>query len=600
MRLINKRSGISKYKKIIYLLGFSILLSVNTVSAAVYYVSPDGENTNPGTSDLPFKSIQKAVDMSSPGCVIIIKQGIYKEHININRSGSANHPVIIEGERGENGEWLTIIDPGVPVQGWVPAQEIGEGVYKTDSIDFDPREMNVDSKRIGRINDNYMENGKGFSYLAKPENALHTIEGTDMSVFYWDGIEVLYGCLDSKVYIRFRDKSDPNSKNITASPVNPAIHIDSSSFIIIRNMAVRGARRAISITGSGSHHNVIENNRLTNGTSRVYIYDGPWKNIISTNEMTMNYYGYDSFGAGMGGSEAGDYIKVHLYKEFKYTIGTGTSDDCGIKLINAGDENEICSNHIFSGLLGVSAYSRDTSEPSGNLKVYNNSIHNMSSVGITSSEGNLGEEIYNNLIYDCNINIRLHVLNKKTDLGRKVYIYNNRLWNPDNAGYHFYVHSAETSKPEKFPEYFIYHNSFSGGKQFMGIMRAVEVSGGMPYCYILNNIISSKTAFSTVLITLAEEGLLGAFDYNWIGGKYPHNLPVNFFGVHNVYAENSFFFDPVRIPDFNECSDNNVMNAGIDLSQPFFINGKMLDSLPGIELNYFYESAPSPGAVQFK
>ena len=600
MKLSNIQSKLVKSLKLFYLICIIVILPAETVSAAVFYVSINGEDINPGTSDLPFKTIQKAVDMSSPGTVIFIKQGTYKEFIKINKSGSLNSPIVIEGERGVNGEWLSIIDPGVAVKGWVPAPDIGEGVYKTESIDFIPYEMTVDSKRIGRINDEYMKNGKGFSYLTKPANALHTIEGTDIEVLYWDGIEVLYGVLDSVVYIRLRDGSNPNLKNIAASPDKTAIHIYNSSFIEIKNMAIKGARRAIEITGTGSNHNVIEKNNLTNGVNRIYMYDGPSKIVIKNNEMTMNYYGYNSFGAGMGGSDPNDNIRVHLYKEFKFTIGNSTSDDCGIEIINAGDENEICDNHIFGGLLGISAYSRNTSKAARNLKVHDNIIHNMSSVGITSSEGNLGEEIYNNLIYDCNINIRLHGLNKKTDLGRRVYIYNNRLWNPDNAGYHFYVHSAETSRPEEFPVYFIYHNSFSGSYQFMGIMSTVETTGGMPNCYILNNIISAGRSFSTILLKLLEEGLIGALNFNWIGGKYPESFNESHLDKSNILAENCCFFNAESILSFNECSDESVMNAGINLSQPFFLNNVKFEPLPGIEDDYFFESAPSLGAVQFK
>jgi hypothetical protein len=211
----------------------------------------------------------------------------------------------------------------------------------------------------------------------------------------------------------------------------------------------------------------------------------------------------------------------------------------------------------------------------------------------------MNAEIYNNLIYDCNINIRLHNLNNEKNPGRRVFIYGNRLWNPNNAGYHFYVHSAGTSRPVKFPEYFIYHNSFSGARQFMGIMSAVEASGGMPGCYILNNIISARSAFSSVFLKMARQRLFGSFDYNWVGGKYPKDFPKYSLGRHNIYAGNRQFFKLTTMPDFKRCSDKSVMNAGKDLSQPFFINGKIVDPLPGMADDYFFDSGPSLGAVQW-
>lgn len=87
-----------------------------------------------GSSDsadgLSFDTIQKALDAARPGDRIFVRAGHYSETVRFPRSGAEGKPIILEGERGTNGEWLSVIDPGVPLTGWTPAPEIGEGVFK--------------------------------------------------------------------------------------------------------------------------------------------------------------------------------------------------------------------------------------------------------------------------------------------------------------------------------------------------------------------------------------------------------------------------------------------------------------------------------------
>jgi len=52
------------------------------------HVSPSGDDANPGTSDRPFRSIQKATDAAGPGDTVEIGAGTYREYVSLNRSGS--------------------------------------------------------------------------------------------------------------------------------------------------------------------------------------------------------------------------------------------------------------------------------------------------------------------------------------------------------------------------------------------------------------------------------------------------------------------------------------------------------------------------------
>jgi PKD repeat protein len=69
-------------------------------SEMVYYVAPYGDDTNPGTEVLPFRSIQRAVEMVQAGSIVYIRSGTYGE-FSINRSGSPGHPIIFRAFPGE-------------------------------------------------------------------------------------------------------------------------------------------------------------------------------------------------------------------------------------------------------------------------------------------------------------------------------------------------------------------------------------------------------------------------------------------------------------------------------------------------------------------
>ena len=69
-----------------------------------YYVSPSGNDRNPGTLTEPWRSLSKANHEARPGDTIFIRAGIYHEDINPVRSGSAGDPIVFMGYPGEEAE----------------------------------------------------------------------------------------------------------------------------------------------------------------------------------------------------------------------------------------------------------------------------------------------------------------------------------------------------------------------------------------------------------------------------------------------------------------------------------------------------------------
>ncbi|WP_188006745.1 right-handed parallel beta-helix repeat-containing protein [Sporosarcina sp. ANT_H38] len=71
------------------------------LNKAVYYVSPNGDDSNFGTLEAPWKTIQKAADTLEAGEMVFIREGIYKEFVTIKKSGSKEGSILYKAYPGE-------------------------------------------------------------------------------------------------------------------------------------------------------------------------------------------------------------------------------------------------------------------------------------------------------------------------------------------------------------------------------------------------------------------------------------------------------------------------------------------------------------------
>lgn len=74
---------------------------VDMQSASVYYVATNGNDSNPGTLDRPFRTIQRGASVAQAGSTVYIRGGIYKEQVTISNSGTASAPIRIVAYPGE-------------------------------------------------------------------------------------------------------------------------------------------------------------------------------------------------------------------------------------------------------------------------------------------------------------------------------------------------------------------------------------------------------------------------------------------------------------------------------------------------------------------
>lgn len=105
----------------------SVTVESNTIDEVpmVYHVAPDGDDTNPGTLEAPFESLEKASFVINGNDSLYLHEGIYRGVLNLNfKNGDENNPVTIRSWPGDQ----VIIDGTMDViDGW----ELHEGnIYK--------------------------------------------------------------------------------------------------------------------------------------------------------------------------------------------------------------------------------------------------------------------------------------------------------------------------------------------------------------------------------------------------------------------------------------------------------------------------------------
>ena len=105
-------------------LAVSVLLINLGLSAREYHVAKSGNDSNYGTKEAPFLTIQAAANIAMPGDTITVHQGVYREEITPPRGGLSDEKRITY--RAAPGEQVTIKGSEI-AEGWEPEKD---GVWK--------------------------------------------------------------------------------------------------------------------------------------------------------------------------------------------------------------------------------------------------------------------------------------------------------------------------------------------------------------------------------------------------------------------------------------------------------------------------------------
>ena len=87
------------------------LLAVTMATAAradTYYVATNGSDENPGSKARPLRTIHKAASLARVGDTILVRGGVYSEHVIMRFSGQEGKPIVLKNYPGER----PVIQPG--------------------------------------------------------------------------------------------------------------------------------------------------------------------------------------------------------------------------------------------------------------------------------------------------------------------------------------------------------------------------------------------------------------------------------------------------------------------------------------------------------
>src|SRR5687768_18447566 len=93
------RIEVSVYRLALLIMGSALLHA----QGADYYVSTQGNDSNPGTSAQPFRTITRAYNLATAGTTITVLPGVYTDYtsnwgLRLGKSGTAASPITLKSQ----------------------------------------------------------------------------------------------------------------------------------------------------------------------------------------------------------------------------------------------------------------------------------------------------------------------------------------------------------------------------------------------------------------------------------------------------------------------------------------------------------------------
>ncbi len=221
-----------------------------------------GDDANAGTEDAPWRSIGHAAAKLRPGDTLLIRGGVYHEHVRIEIRATAEKPVTIGSYPGE----LAILDGGIadfqqnPAKAWEPLEN-GEfrSARQFPGLGERPDSTNV----LGNFADSMIPlHGYRFLTDLRSDNHLfHRLEGskTAQGNGLYCGPGVFYDAETQRIHVRlaptqqpsrgeannYRGESDPRKiPLVIAGRGKSALSLVGAAHVVLRDLVVRGSREA--------------------------------------------------------------------------------------------------------------------------------------------------------------------------------------------------------------------------------------------------------------------------------------------------------------------------------------------------------------------
>jgi hypothetical protein len=350
------------------ILGLSVLLGLSRSSlplaaqttAPTYYVALNGSDSNGnGSSSNPFRTIQKAANVATPGATVIVRPGVYYERrIRINRTDSSDLPITFKAEPG------AIVDHSLRVSSWASD---GGSVYKAVPDFSDPA-------------DQPYPNVKQWTNMVvvadRPLTRVYSRSEVKEGTFYVD-------TSNGMVYVWTFGGTNPANEttlvmNAKDEPVYyyPGIQLSrTTKHVVFDGFVHRGAGSAIA---AGEWASPVSGSDLTIKNCRI---EHNWQYAVQFNSWN---------GATI------DNCEIKNAGLFNWPRGRYERDEAGNIIYTNGQPQEAGWPHAIIGWNG------------DNITVQNSRIHDNHGEGVGPFEDCSGWKILNNTVYD-NFSVNIYV-----------------------------------------------------------------------------------------------------------------------------------------------------------------------------------------------
>lgn len=303
---------------------------------AEYFVSPQGDDSNTGTSaSAPWRSISKANRTVAPGDTVHLAGGRYLDDpIRPGRSGTAEAPIRYIAATGE-----PAVLSSDKVEGLKVAIDLsGRSWIIVDGIDVDGVKP-------------YPRSGVKHFLEIKDGHHNTVTRGTFRNALGWHGVQIADGASRNRVSDNVMDMVGVYDDG-TGNDYGDLIQV------------IRGATR-----------NVIENNVLSRAAHNLMQVKGDY-NVIRGNTFDNDWS--EIIGAGAGGRNLSLMGRRNLFeRNVVKNAGRSTDVDANAGMKVEGESNIVRQNFIFANSLeGITSESRGGSKLSKQNRIYHNTLYN--------------------------------------------------------------------------------------------------------------------------------------------------------------------------------------------------------------------------------
>ncbi|MCG2461640.1 hypothetical protein K8352_12840 [Flavobacteriaceae bacterium F89] len=335
-----------------------------------YYVSPNGKDSNTGSADSPWKTINHSQDKLSPGDTLFARGGTYVETVYIDNNGTEDQPIVISAYRGET--------PIVDGQDFLPNEDWGAMFTLAGSyihvMGFEVKNSNITGKVKG---------GEGVRFKDGVYNKISFMK--------------IHGCGDHGIDVN-ADFSIVEDCEVYLNAMNNVSHSISNGWA----NGISFAREATDgITDHGIIRRCVVYNNHGEGIDAFEANDITIEDCITYDNWTMNLYISDATNCLVQ--------RNIVYNSPESTFPLRNDNRSGITLADEVSDGESIPHSANNLIINNFLYNADLSAFGWTL-VPNTGLKNVLIANNTIVNGNLSIGVFEDSIVHRNSQIRNNII----------------------------------------------------------------------------------------------------------------------------------------------------------------------------------------------